>query len=323
MSNSTETQRKPIKDRLGGEKSLPIRLVRESLWETDNPFIKLCRTYPGQIVIAVITYYLFKQVLGAWLMNVLISWALNSNIVPEKALLATVTYSDIIMLAAFLLFMKFAERRSFAAMGFISRKALRNILFGLLAGVCTFAVSVGLTVLISGGHFGWAGTMTPGFFVYAFLGIMVSASAEEVNGRSYIFLSVSRNFPEWLAALTSGLFFGAIHLTNSGWTVTSTINSALVGIIFCFTVLLVEDVWFACAAHTTWNFSQGFIFGLPVSGNDVGGSFFSTTITTENELLSGGTYGIESNIITTCLFLIVIAVLLVLLKKKAAKQAAA
>ena len=100
MSNSTEPQRKPIKDRLGGEKSLPIRLVRESLWETDNPFIKLCRTYPGQIVIAVITYYLFKQVLGAWLMNVLISWALNSNIVPEKALLATVTYSDIIMLAS-------------------------------------------------------------------------------------------------------------------------------------------------------------------------------------------------------------------------------
>ena len=323
MNNSTETQIKTIQDRLGGENWLPIRLVRESMRETSNPFIRLCRTYPGQIVIAVITYYLFKQVLGAGFMNILISWALNSNIVPERALLATATYSDSIMLVAFILFMKFAEGRSFAAMGFIPRTALRSILFGLLAGVCAFSVSVGLTVLISGGHFGWAGTMTPGFFVYAFFGILIAASAEEVNGRSYIFLSVSRNFPDWVAALTSGLFFGAIHLTNTGFTVLSTINSALIGIVFCFIVLLAEDVWFVCAAHATWNFAQGFIFGLPVSGNDVGGSFFTTTFTTDNELLSGGVYGIESNIITTCLFLIVIAVLLVLLKKKAAKQAAA
>lgn len=65
MNNSTETQIKTIQDRLGGENWLPIRLVRESMRETSNPFIRLCRTYPGQIVIAVITYYLFKQVLGA------------------------------------------------------------------------------------------------------------------------------------------------------------------------------------------------------------------------------------------------------------------
>ena len=39
-----------------GENRLPIRLVRESMRETGNPFIRLCRTYPGQIVIAVITY---------------------------------------------------------------------------------------------------------------------------------------------------------------------------------------------------------------------------------------------------------------------------
>lgn len=72
--------------------------------------------------------------------------------------------------------------------------------------------------------------------------------------------------------------------------------------------------------HTAWNFSQGNIYGLLVSGHDAGGSILKATVESENELLSGGDYGVESNIITTILFIILIVALVFLLKNKAKNQ---
>ena len=323
MSSNTETQKTAIKDMLGGEKSLPIQLVRKSMRETSNPFIKLCRSYPGQIVIAVITYLLLQKVLVTKIGYLVLFPLVEKGIVPPAATTAAQAYFEIIMMAGFILFMRFAEGRSFAAMGFIRKKVLGNVLFGYLAGVCLFSAAAALTVLVTGGRIEWAGTITPGFFLFAFFGFLIQGSAEEVNGRSYIFLSVSRKHPEWLAALTSGLIFGCIHLTNQGITPLAITNTVLFGIAFCFAVLLTENVWCVCAAHAAWNFAQGNLFGVSVSGNESGPSVFKTTFATDNELLSGGVYGIESNIITTALVLILIIVLILLLKKKAARQAAA
>ena len=100
-------------------------------------------------------------------------------------------------------------------------------------------------------------------------------------------------------------------------TALSTINTALIGVIFCLLVILLENLWFVCAMHAGWNFAQGNIFGLLVSGTDSGDSLFKTTIESENMLLSGGDYGVESNIITTVLFLIILVILIFLLKNKA------
>ena len=321
MSNSTGT--KVIKDRLGGEYSLPIQLVRKSMRETDNPFIKLCRTYPGQILIAVITYILFQRILVKKIVYLILPPLLKKGIVPTTAITVSLAYFEIFMGIGFILFMRFVEGRNFAAMGFIRKNVLSNVLLGYLAGVFLFFVAMILTVLATGGRIEWAGTITPGFFLFALLGFLIQSSAEELNGRSYIFLSVSRNHPEWLAALTSGLIFGLIHLTNKGITPLSVTNIALAGIVFCLAVLLFENVWCVCAAHGAWNFSQGNIFGLAISGNDPGPSLFKATFNSENELLSGGIFGIEGNIVTTCLFLVIMVLLIFLLKKKAAKRAAA
>ena len=45
-----------INDRLGGGNALPIKYVRESLRDTDNPVINFLRTYPGQIIMAFVTF---------------------------------------------------------------------------------------------------------------------------------------------------------------------------------------------------------------------------------------------------------------------------
>ncbi|MBQ7581812.1 MAG: CPBP family intramembrane metalloprotease, partial [Lachnospiraceae bacterium] len=187
----------------------------------------------------------------------------------------------------------------------------------LLAGFGMFTVTMLVTVFATGGHIEWFGTLAPWFFFVALFCFAIQSSAEEIDGRSCIFLSTARKHPDWISAVISGAFFGGIHLTNPGVTVLSTLNSALIGVMFCLLVLLFENVWIVCAMHTPWNFAQGNIYGLLVWGHDAGGSILKATIESENELLSGGAYGVESNLITTVLILILIVVLAIVLKNKA------
>ncbi len=306
-----------INDKLGGAGSLPIKYVRESLRETDNPIIKFLRTYLGQILMACVTFYLVKRIIVKKIKGILTPVLIGGGIIGEDKSLALACSLEIITLAAFLLYMKFAEGRSFDAMGFIKKDILKNCLLGLLAGFGLFSVTMLISVFVTGGHIEWSGSIAPWYFFVALFCFIIQSSAEEVNGRSYIFLSTARKHPDWASALISGLFFGGIHLANKGVTALSTINTALAGIIFCLLVILLDNLWFVCAMHAGWNFAQGNIYGLVVSGLDAGNSLFNATVESENELLSGGAYGVESNLVTTVLFIILIAVLVILLKKKA------
>ena len=306
-----------INDKLGGEKSLPIKYVRESMRETDNTVINFLRTYPGQIIMAIATYVLFQKVIVTRIGRMVLPGLMERGIIgPDKAT-AVMCFFEVLMMAGFLLYMKFAEGRNANAMGFIRKDVLKNCLLGLLAGSGLFAVTLLISVFVTGGHIEWSGSIEPWFFFVALFGFIVQSSAEEVNGRSYIFLSMARRHPDWISAVFSGVFFGCIHLTNSGVTALSTINTALIGIVFCLLVILLENLWFVCAMHAGWNFVQGNVFGVKVSGIDAGNSVLRSTIESENELLSGGAYGVESNLITTVLFIILIAVLVILLKNKA------
>ena len=307
-----------INDKLGGRHSLPIKYVRESLRETDNPVIHFLRSYPGQIVMAIVTYYLLKRIVVQKIVQTaLLPSLIGSGIVGEDKIVALACMTDIFMLAGFLLYMKFAEGRNADAMGFIRKDVLKNCLLGLLAGFGLFSVTMLISVFVTGGHIEWSSSIAPWFFFVALFCFIIQSSAEEINGRSYIFLSVARKHPDWASTLISGLFFGGIHLTNPGVTAVSTINTVLIGIVFCLLVLLLENLWFVCAMHAGWNFAQGNIYGLLVSGHDAGGSLFRATIESENELLSGGAYGVESNIITTVLFIIVVIALVIMLKNNA------
>ncbi|HZK27488.1 MAG TPA: hypothetical protein VFD00_08125 [Thermoclostridium sp.] len=61
-----------------------------------------------------------------------------------------------------------------------------------------------------------------------------------------------------------------------------------------------------------WNFAQGNIFGISVSGMDMMASVFSFAPTNEGELINGGTFGLEGGLaVTIVLILATIAVLLV------------
>jgi hypothetical protein len=95
-------------------------------------------------------------------------------------------------------------------------------------------------------------------------------------------------------------------MLNPGLTVLAFINLMLIGIFFAVYVIETNDIWGAAAYHSMWNFAQGTIYGISVSGTNVGNAIFDTTISGKHVILTGGEFGMEGSMLTTivmCLFL--------------------
>jgi membrane protease YdiL (CAAX protease family) len=119
----------------------------------------------------------------------------------------------------------------------------------------------GLDFLIS--FFGW-------LLIFICVGVY-----EEIVFRGYVFKNLSEGFfGKWLtkenAVIVSGivtsLAFSILHLTNPYTNFLSFINFLVIGCLLCISVLVTRRLAFAIGFHIFWNFSQGVLFGIPVSG---------------------------------------------------------
>ena len=63
------------------------------------------------------------------------------------------------------------------------------------------------------------------------------------------------------------------------------------GVLLAAAYITTRRLWLPIGLHFAWNFTQGGIFGVPVSGFRVRGLLKSTL--TGPELLSGGAFGAE------------------------------
>jgi membrane protease YdiL (CAAX protease family) len=59
--------------------------------------------------------------------------------------------------------------------------------------------------------------------------------------------------------------------------------------------MLTRNLWMAIGLHAAWNFTQGAIFGIPVSGNPAQG--LVTSELAGPAILSGGGFGLEASAI--------------------------
>jgi uncharacterized protein len=118
---------------------------------------------------------------------------------------------------------------------------------------------------------------------------------EEIVVRGVIFRITEESLGTWLAILISALFFGLSHLLNeeSSWFAALCI-SVEAGVLLAAAYMTTRRLWLPIGLHFAWNFTQGGIFGVAVSGQPVRGLLKSTL--TGPPLLSGGAFGAESSI---------------------------
>ena len=106
-----------------------------------------------------------------------------------------------------------------------------------------------------------------------------------------------------MAIIVSSVAFGALHLGNAGIAPLAFVNLVLFGIFAGVYFVKRGNIWGIAAIHSMWNFAQGNIFGILVSGNDFGTTIFTSDINENMAIINGGDFGLEGGILTTIVLL--------------------
>lgn len=166
---------------------------------------------------------------------------------------------------------------------------------GLLLGFLIFTLVVGLAAVADVYNIiGEGGTSE--LLRVVFLIAIMPGFMEELIFRGILFRWLEEFGGSWVAlALTSALF-GLAHLMNPNATALSSFAIALeAGILLGAIYMLTRNLWAAIGLHAAWNFTQGWIFDVPVSGTDQNGMVEAQL--SGPELLSGGAFGLEASVI--------------------------
>ena len=180
--------------------------------------------------------------------------------------------------------------------------ALRDCAIGFTVGAALVSLAVAIPIFT--GH----GTLTLG---HAGVGAVAIAGArqlliliptsvgEELLLRGVVLRQLAIATRPWAAVLLTGGTFGLMHLLNPGASWIAALNVALVGL--WFGVLAIRtSLWTSFAAHTAWNWFEGFVLGQPVSGISPGTSLFAGPVELGG-FFSGGDFGPEASGLTTVL----------------------
>ena len=200
---------------------------------------------------------------------------------------------------------KLLERLPFRALGaWFTKFWLKHLVLGAVIGAAT----LGLAVLIASIFGGLRFTLNPDrdrasilFSLAISLAVFaVGAAWEEALFRGYILQTFSRSGLIWLGIMLTSLPFGIIHLTNPNAGKISTVNTVLAGIWFGVAYLKTRDLWFVWGMHLVWNWMQGAVFGIEVSGlTNIITAPLLKEIDTGPIWMTGEIYGIEGGIACT------------------------
>jgi membrane protease YdiL (CAAX protease family) len=123
----------------------------------------------------------------------------------------------------------------------------------------------------------------------------VAAFLEEIIVRGVIYRITEESLGTWLAIAISALFFGFSHIFNPESNVIAALCIAVeAGVLLAAAYITTRRLWLPIGLHFAWNFTQGGVFGVAVSGMPVRGMLRSSL--TGPEYLTGGAFGAESSI---------------------------
>jgi uncharacterized protein len=171
--------------------------------------------------------------------------------------------------------------------------ALKELGIGLLLGAALFSTTIGILWLL--GYYQVSAINPWSFMITWLMTGIISGVLEELLVRGVLFRIMEESLGTWIALVISALIFGAGHLANPNATLWAGLAIAIeAGIMLAAAYILTRRLWVPIGIHIAWNFVQGGIFGVAVSGNEAKGLLQSTL--SGPALLSGGEFGAEASI---------------------------
>lgn len=197
-----------------------------------------------------------------------------------------------VVLGAYWAYVRVMEKRAVTELS--SRRATRELGLGLALGALLFSLTVGILGVMGvyqiTGNNGWPimFASVPGFILTGVL--------EETVIRGIVFRILEKSLGSWLALGISAAIFGILHLFNPGATL---LNAAAIsmeaGVLLAAAFMLTRRLWLCIGAHIAWNFTQGGVFSVAVSGGQSKGLFQSRMV--GPDWLTGGAFGAEASVV--------------------------
>ena len=197
-----------------------------------------------------------------------------------------------VVVLAYCAYVRLIEKRR--ATEFSTVGAVREVAVGVLMGAVLFGLTIGTLAAVGAYHVtgsnGWQ-AMLPAAFIF-----LVAAVAEEVAIRAIVFRLLEAALGAWIALALSAALFGLLHLGSPGatWLTTGAI-SIEAGVLLAAAYLVTRRLWLCIGIHFAWNFAQGGVFSVAVSGNGQKGWLQSALA--GPDWLTGGSFGPEGSVV--------------------------
>lgn len=210
------------------------------------------------------------------------------------------------IMLVYIVAVRLIERRRVSELA--PRDLLKNGSLGFIAGFLLLSTMTALLWLMGSYH---VLGFNPGIaWLPPLLGMGIATGiAEETICRGVLYRITEEGLGTWWALAISALFFGGAHLWNPNATMWSALAIAIeAGILLALVYNFTRSLWTVIGLHAAWNFSEGTIYGIPVSGIDVKG--FIVASSTGPDWLTGGKFGIEASAVAVAVSACISAVLL-------------
>ena len=196
--------------------------------------------------------------------------------------------------------LKWIDKRPFGQIGInLSEGWLKELSiglgmgFGLLTLLFLLFWITGLVEVTAGAM---NSTVAISMLLFLLLFILVGIF-EELMTRGYLSQALIEGSNKWIAMIILSTAFSILHMTNPNFSAGGALNIFLAGMLLSIAYIKTLSLWMPIGIHIAWNWTQGPLWGMNVSGMDITNSFLVST-PQGPELLSGGEFGAEGSLIS-------------------------
>ena len=228
----------------------------------------------------------------------LFSVALFSFVKLPIFLLGEISLLLAVLLSTFVM-MKLFEKKNFSDIGLkLTPETRLQIYFGLILGFVMIAIVVFPNALLGYYKYNFSPSDIFPQILEAISLFLIVAFAEEILFRGYPFQRAIDGTSPLVATLIFSSIFAIAHIQNPNINAIAILNIFLAGVWLSSAFIKTRSLWLPISLHFSWNFFQGYIFSLPVSGTKLIKPLLEVEIKEKN-LISGGDFGPEASVLTS------------------------
>lgn len=171
------------------------------------------------------------------------------------------------------------EKRPIRTLGFYKENFLSALFKGYGLGLSLFILALAGLVVLGQYQFDsiHLDTYSLAFTLFTIPFWILQGTAEELVTRAWLIPQLAKRTNLKVAIIISSSLFTLLHLGNSGITFLSAIDLFLFGVAMSLYLLKTDTIWGIGGIHGAWNFAQGNLFGVLVSGQSSGTSIMKFT----------------------------------------------